>query len=405
VNDLPKIARTRLAAQEPPSGLDPSTSSGVTHLDGNLMAAFVEHSLLPAERSTVLEHLARCSECRAEVRLVQRASVGDPDAGLTAADASSIAQPWWRWTLRWESATAGAAAVLALAALWVSTHPTARQEPNAMAVMARNVAPPPAPAPRPETLRAPLGRSPAAPPAPSRVEGQALSRTGAARKPSDAELLKMKTEALTAIIVPSGSAPEQARPAGTAGLAPTASMAAASASLASARQSADTLVVTKPSTQSKAPQEIDIENRATATPSPSAPAKTVSAHRLMGVHPAAMSLVVRWAASEAAGPGTVEKSLDGGRTWQSVMVATGVQLRAVFALGEDVWAGGAGGSLFHSSDGGQHWSAISVSSAGATLSSDIVSIQFADPAHGSVAASNGERWITVDGGKHWNKVE
>jgi photosystem II stability/assembly factor-like uncharacterized protein len=127
----------------------------------------------------------------------------------------------------------------------------------------------------------------------------------------------------------------------------------------------------------------------------------------MTVHPAAVSAVrgaVRWAASAAAGPGTIEKSLDGGRTWQSVMVATGVQFRAVFALEQDVWAGGAGGSLFHSSDGGQQWSAVGVSSGGSTLTNDIVAIQFADPAHGSVTASNGERWITADGGRHWQKA-
>jgi photosystem II stability/assembly factor-like uncharacterized protein len=113
----------------------------------------------------------------------------------------------------------------------------------------------------------------------------------------------------------------------------------------------------------------------------------------------------RWAASDEAGPGIVEKSLDGGRTWQIVTVAAGVQLRAVFALGQDIWAGGAAGSLFHSGDGGQHWSAIGVSNGSATLSSDIVEIQFADAVHGSVRASNGERWITSDGGQHWQQVK
>ena len=104
-----------------------------------------------------------------------------------------------------------------------------------------------------------------------------------------------------------------------------------------------------------------------------------------------------------AGPGSqgsVERSADGGRTWQRVPVADGVRFGVVFASGHDVWAGGEAGAFFHSSDSGQHWSAVALPAAGKGAG-DIVSIQFSDAAHGMVRTSSGESWTTSDGGQTW----
>jgi hypothetical protein len=149
----------------------------------------------------------------------------------------------------------------------------------------------------------------------------------------------------------------------------------------------------------------------------------------------------RWTISAIGG---LQRSLDQGKTWQAVDVntkpgyfldadssATSVQIadkasqakvpknkdsgkvakqetgaltfRAVAAAGSDVWAGGAGGALYHSADAGNNWARIVPASAGTTLTGDILSIDFPDPRHGKISTSTSEVWITGDGGQTWQK--
>jgi len=77
--------------------------------------------------------------------------------------------------------------------------------------------------------------------------------------------------------------------------------------------------------------------------------------------------------------------------------------RALSASGLDVWAGASGGALYHTSDGGNRWARVIPSEAGAILTGDITSIQFSDPQHGKVATSAGELWTTDDAGQTWRK--
>lgn len=77
--------------------------------------------------------------------------------------------------------------------------------------------------------------------------------------------------------------------------------------------------------------------------------------------------------------------------------------RTVAANGPDVWAGAGGGLLYHSSDAGTHWTQVTPASAGATLTGDIVSLEFPDPQNGKVSTSTAEVWITDNGGRTWQK--
>jgi hypothetical protein len=77
--------------------------------------------------------------------------------------------------------------------------------------------------------------------------------------------------------------------------------------------------------------------------------------------------------------------------------------RAVAAAGLEVWAGGSGGALFHTSDGGNRWSRVTPSALGVALTGDIVAIQVSDPQHGEVSTSTGELWATSDNGQTWQK--
>jgi Photosynthesis system II assembly factor YCF48 len=134
----------------------------------------------------------------------------------------------------------------------------------------------------------------------------------------------------------------------------------------------------------------------------------------------------RWAISPA---GALERSFDGGNTWAPVnpnMSAAWVSeksdsggagpdkekeaapnfnpvFRVVAAAGLEVWAGTLAGALYHTADGGSHWARVALSEAGATITGDIVTIQFSDPQQGKVSTSTGELWTTFDGGQTWHK--
>jgi hypothetical protein len=73
-------------------------------------------------------------------------------------------------------------------------------------------------------------------------------------------------------------------------------------------------------------------------------------------------------------------------------------------MGSNIWAGGKAGALFHSNDGGRHWSAVPLPRSARAIAGDIMSIQFADAAHGKVISSKGQTWTTTDGGQHWQEA-
>ena len=409
VKPLPKIARDRLAA-----GARLTVDSRVDaelHLDANLMAAFVEQALLPAERTMALQHLASCEACRAQIRLVQRATVVDPARNRPVPAAQSIERPWWM--PGWEATAAVAGLALVAVAVSVCLRLPPHAAFRASIEMARNTPPEQGPsAPGRDRMPERKRQAPTAVAANVRPQSAASPNLGSMKQDlADSGSLELRADLARAGSSSAGPAIEPAPPreavlapaappakAASGGInvaqstnPPPASIGAQAAASKAAAPSNGTQTFYIPRDEASAPPTVlnlsEAERR-------KAPLMHVSAFR--SVEPGA-----RWAVADAAVPGTVEQSVDGGRTWVDVMVETGVPLRAVFALGQNVWAGGKAGALFHSSDGGQHWSAVNVSGAGAKLGADIIAIQFDAPAHGSVTGSNGERWTTSDGGQNW----
>ena len=78
---------------------------------------------------------------------------------------------------------------------------------------------------------------------------------------------------------------------------------------------------------------------------------------------------------------------------------------AVSSNAAEVWAGGSGGVLYHTQDGGNRWVRVVPSEAGIALTGDIIAIQFSDPRNGTVTTSNVEIWITADAGQTWHKQQ
>lgn len=71
----------------------------------------------------------------------------------------------------------------------------------------------------------------------------------------------------------------------------------------------------------------------------------------------------------------------------------------------EVWAGGSGGVLYHTVDGGNRWTRVVPSDGGIVLAGDVIRIQFSNPRNGIVTTSNAEVWTTVDAGQTWHKQE
>jgi hypothetical protein len=99
------------------------------------------------------------------------------------------------------------------------------------------------------------------------------------------------------------------------------------------------------------------------------------------------NLAPRWTLTS---DGTLQRSRDSGRTWQTVPIPGKTMLRALAAHGQDIWVGGAAGALFHSSDAGRHWTQVRPTVNGEALAADIIGVEFADPAHGKLTLAGPE---------------
>ncbi|MGA1987052.1 MAG: carboxypeptidase regulatory-like domain-containing protein [Candidatus Sulfotelmatobacter sp.] len=102
MQNVPKIVRERLKAATP----------AVNHPDADLLTSFAEHSLPVLERDIVLEHLARCGDCRDVVALALPAT--EPVQTVVSPSPSG----WLTWpTLRWAFVTAGVIAIASFGVL------------------------------------------------------------------------------------------------------------------------------------------------------------------------------------------------------------------------------------------------------------------------------------------------
>lgn len=162
----------------------------------------------------------------------------------------------------------------------------------------------------------------------------------------------------------------------------------------------------------------------------------VSSLSVSGRNMVNLAVLARWTITPTGG---LQRSVDQGKTWQDVNVLAStipasnfadldstaetvvakekdsrkkslkretiapLVFRAVSASGAEVWAGGSQAALYHSSDGGDHWTRVIPSWAGAILAGDIIGLEFSDPQHGAVTTSTPEIWTTADAGQSWRK--
>jgi hypothetical protein len=440
MQDVPKIVRQQLMASAP--------AAAESHPDADLLTAFAEHSLAGRERAFVIEHLGCCADCRDVVALAL------PATETIALPASSGARiGWLSWpVLRWGVVAAG---VLAVTSIGVLQYRQRHQEKTVGSNFARRDAAADSAA---HLTVLPQAASPQAGPE-TRMRKDALTMppshaTSAGRK---AALSRQDAALAQAGAVPALAQQQSPPP------VPTQQVRVGSSSEVVEVQSEGAEATTQVTAQNQVQDRL-IQNQkelpsngrnftnlnAVAKAKNPVPAQAVSASAPPLAPPSiplqtSPALLLHasphWVVSSA---GTLQRSFDGGKTWEDinpsmnltsaassnarestastdqynaqeapnkknqkakVLPNSGVVFRAVASAGLEVWAGGSAGALYHTADGGNRWTLVLPSAPGSILTGDIISIQFPDPQHGTVATSNAEVWTTADNGQTWHKQE
>src|SRR5208282_2226344 len=112
--NLPKIVHARLQRLAP--------VAADLHPDADLLTAFAERSLAPPERDRIVQHLARCGDCREVVLLALPPQLDSQPLAGTSVN-------WFRWTLfrgsalRWTTVAAGVVLIASIGILQTRRQP------------------------------------------------------------------------------------------------------------------------------------------------------------------------------------------------------------------------------------------------------------------------------------------
>lgn len=447
MQNVPNIVRERLKR----------TATSSSHPDANVLTAFAEHSLPEAERALVLDHLARCGDCREIIAVALPASES----------AQRVVQPaprsWLAWpVLRWGSVAAGIVAIASVGIVYYrrpaeqfsmrsDAHlsvPT--QEPKIATPdsaikdkASAEAAPRPAPSVSSEATDRQLGEAgkktvsklvAPAPAAPSReaVHGSAhpYNSSQFPHGPKLADAWQQNYAQNQNQAVPAANSPF-AKQQVAGDLAANVKIPAQTEKVAVEAQSAQLeakdqgiaaggSLPPQPAQQDEMRARVDRAKPAAAEAGSGA-SSVPAAPAPVGDLLASSTTSILWNISAS---GLLQRSFDHGATWQPIDVnanppAASLQVSAtsrakvrkmaspVFRTlamnGSDIWAGGSAGALYHSLDAGNHWRRISPAADGIILTGDILSLQFPDSEHGRLATSTSEIWTTQDSGQTWKK--
>ena len=440
MDPLTKLVSGRLKAQPVPG----------PHPDAELLSAFAENALPEADRAPLLNHLGACSDCRGILFLAL------PESEEAQKVLIPKASRFRRWGLAWGAAVA----TVAVAAVFLTTERLEHQ--NRMAQMAASVS-----ATRPETaadIQAETGtqdKIAAETPPPELDRMQAARDASAGRKAAAAaenevhpqpEAKHMTGKMQAQLDFDQSGEVHVQSPAQSAGALVgklrdkeqegekdekqkenSAALGVAMADSGSAGKPKDSVYATTGAAKSRADQpsvtglRAAVPADAVGTPAPAAPSANVPApSEVVEVQSAApfetrsssssaslskvtklgvtgqnvASVLPKWSLSSA---GEVQRSLDRGKTWLPAQPVAGIVFRAVASVGQDVWAAGNGGALYHSPDCGLTWATLTVKEDGKAVQDDFTGIDFSDAVHGRLKTSAGAEFTTSDGGQTWQR--
>jgi hypothetical protein len=433
MSDVPKIVHDRLRAK---------AASG-PHPDADVLTAFAEQTLLPTERETMVRHLAHCGECREVVALslpaveavAQPVASGERVGRASSGRAGGGSGTLFAWpNLRWAALAAGVVVVASV----VMLRPGKEDKP-AVAVLEKQVASAPATTDTAAKSAPPGGESDELrsrafviePSGPKSVKPDRVARAEKLTLRRDQQSAPARTEPQSAPAV-SGAVTDNklagARETGQFGLkispapatethpggvteqvqveasAQQAQVSTEAANIAQPALQQDTLLARgeAPAPVSKAKaaaanEESAKKAQAGAKETKSVFTYSVSGKALSGQKMLSKDAAARWSLSQ----GLLRHSLDG-VSWQTALQLDH-PLLSFGALGNDVWAGGQAGTLFHSGDNGTTWTQVRPSTKSESLNADIVAIEVRSAVEVVLSTRNNESWTTADGGKTWEK--
>jgi len=442
--EVPKIVHDRLRAALPDRPV-----SEASHPDPDVLTAFSEQALSAAERESVLEHLARCGDCRELLALsIPPTESGAPGMAREQSEASARAmglkqretggrQAWFSWPgLRWAALAAG----IAVAGAVLLIHPgkpnavrEARQGPASTVarpnetIVAQKAVPTgdaglnptkvetkPAPAPRAfsRDKESKLASWTAAPAKKARADGPIEARSAnkdllagavagnavaaaptspapAPRIPSASEMVEVTSESAgVATVEARDEPPVNGRQVTDLGTISKAKSAKTESNSPSALQRSESLDRKQAATDTAAGQQHAAAAMSAGASESRLKADTSNLLQL-AEHP------VQWAIAG----NDLQRSLDSGAAWKTVL-HSGRSLLCYATGGSEIWAGGKGGDLFHSANGGVTWNRVHPSAQEQTLSDDVIHIDLYS-SQIVVFTSNHQSWSTADGGKTW----
>jgi Photosynthesis system II assembly factor YCF48 len=425
MSDLPKIVRARLGSQ-----------LNVGHPDANVLTAFYEQLLPESERGPVLAHLSHCAECREVVALALPPET-EAHVRVTREPASL-----WNWPLvRWASLAAclvvvGAAVLIHPKPGPDAVRPSSEAEVASVERSAERAAQaeradiddkvaaqgtPPAqqsvrveePAKKQKDATASVENRVATPPLPRQEAAKSLAQpTLDETRERDAKGTFDRPAAAPSISGNMrGSTSQPASGHASAAMAPAPAWKAEIAKaneIASEKAASEEEELKSSEGLSAKAQETPGRAKAATGASGGAPAPQSGAAAKEALAKQAdvadPSIRLRTALVMLSSEGQLQRSFDSGATWEPVPVVERVKFTALSVVGRDVWAGGAAGLLYHSTDSGNHWTPVKPSAAGAVLSADINGLHFTDAQQGTLTTSDGQHWSTADGGRNWQKT-
>lgn len=457
--NIPKVVQSRLQR--------PTPVTAESHPDADLLTAFAEQSLAGPERDQVVEHLARCGDCREVVLLALPPEVELPPLVESTAN-------WFRWAplsgsaWRWTAVAVGVVLIASIGTLQYRRQQSSELARNVFQPKPAITASAPSPQPSSQAAVPQIGMQKdkmAAPRAQTALENKPAPSDGADfRRPGT---LGSVIGGPIARAGGSSGGGQSVNGGGFHGSASSRAPASPALSPAAKQNPAPTPAQQMVVVAGDAPTAEAQSETAQITSQPPAPGQTqdqfvqnepaeqsaapVDQSEAVGKAKPAIAQAPRWTISAS---GALQRSLDGGQTWLDVNIAADdsmldrptktqmmtVEVQAdlnseapsgarsastanaksvkkqaapvsqmifralsVSSNGAEVWAGGSGGALYHSMDGGNRWTRVVPAAAGIFLTGDITSIQFNDPRNGTVTTSNAEAWTTLNAGQTWRK--
>jgi hypothetical protein len=453
--EVPKIVYDRLRA-----GLRGGSVPEVAHPDPDVLTSFAEHSLAAAERESVLQHLARCGDCRELVALsipplesgAQPVTVEESESAVTVAGSArgkaGGRRSWFVWPgLRWAALAAGlivAGGILLIHPGKPTAVPQAKQQPASTVTqpaetiiadktfLTRENAPHTTnPEKKPPAAERMFNRDKesklaysAAPPAATvmargQIEPRAASKDlaagaaaggvvgGAPTRPAPAPQVPAASEMVEVTAASAAVNTENARinqPANGEQVAnlPVNGRNVSDLTVISKAKAAKAESNATPSLQRS--ETLDKQQPADAAARQQGVVTSLNATAANLLHadkndfPQPAQHPAQWAIHG----NDLQRSLDSGVAWTTVLHSDR-PLLSYAAADNEIWAGGKAGDLFHSANGGATWNQVHPLTQDQTLFGDITHIDISNPSQIVLFTSNNQSWSTADSGKTWAK--